>query len=469
MVVELETSTKNHLQRKLTNRHLQMIALGGAIGTGLFYGSASTIAITGPAIILSYLVGGIIMFLIMRMLGEICVEHPISGSFSTYAEKFWGEFPAYVSGWSYLTAWILTSMAELTAIGIYINFWFPDIPQWVTALVCLVAVTIANLINVRMYGELETLMSSIKVLAVISMIVFGLYLLFTTPSYGAFPDNFSNIWTNGGFIPHGWYGVACSMAVVLFSFAGVEFIGMTAAEVQEPEKHIPTAINQVLVRVMIFYIGTMIVLLALFPWDKIGANGSPFVEIFANIGIKAAAHILNFVVLIAAISVYNSGMYANGRMLYSLARNGKAPKGLRYLSKTGIPTRGILFSSGMTLLAVLLNFIMPEKVFNYLMALGVVVFIVCWTTIVMTHLKFRQQHIKQGTVATIKFKSILYPYSNYLCLAFFIIVIAVMFTMESMRPAVYLLPIWLIIMTITYKISHKKQNSTSESVSIDKA
>lgn len=461
MVVEIETSTKNHLQRKLTNRHLQMIALGGAIGTGLFYGSASTIAITGPAIILSYLVGGIIMFLIMRMLGEICVEHPISGSFSAYAEEFWGQFPAYLSGWSYLTAWILTSMAELTAIGIYINFWFPGVPQWVTALVCLIAVTIANLINVRMYGELETFMSGVKVLAVIAMIVFGLYLLFTTPSYSPFPDNFSNIWTNGGFIPHGWYGVACSMAVVLFSFAGVELIGMTAAEVQEPEKHMPTAINQVLVRVMIFYVGTMIVLMALFPWDKIGASGSPFVEIFAKMGINVAAHILNFVVLIAAISVYNSGMYANGRMLYSLARKGKAPKALRHLSKTGIPTTGILFSSGMTFIAVLLNYIMPEKVFNYLMALGVVVFIVCWATIVITHLKFRQMHEKQGTVDAIKFKSILYPYANYLCIAFFIVVLAVMATMESMQPAVLLLPIWLIIMAVSYKMTHKTVTVTT--------
>ncbi len=464
----MATPNDNHLQRKLTNRHLQMIALGGAIGTGLFYGSASTISLTGPAIILSYFIGGIIVFLIMRMLGEICVEHPISGSFATYAEKFWGPFPAFLSGWSYLTAWILASMAELTAIGIYINFWFPDVPQWTTALVCLILVTAANLINVRIYGELETFMSGIKVLAVIAMIVFGLYLLFTTPSYGTFPDNFSNIWNNGGFFPHGWYGVACSMAVVLFSFAGVELIGMTAAEVEDPEKHMPTAINQVLARVMLFYVGTMIVLMALFPWDKIGASGSPFVEIFAKMGITVAAHILNFVVMIAALSVYNSGMYANGRMLYSLSRKGKAPKFLSKLSKNGVPTVGILFSSAITLIAVLLNYIMPDKVFGYLMALVVVVFMVCWFTIIVTHIKFRKLHEAAGTVNAIKFKSILYPFSNYLCIVFFAFVLAVMFSMDSMRPAVYLLPVWLIIMGVSYKLTHKPETAPEEGIA-DKA
>ncbi len=458
----MATPTDNHLQRKLTNRHLQMIALGGAIGTGLFYGSASTISLTGPAIILSYFLGGIIVFLIMRMLGEMCVQHPISGSFSSYAEKFWGEFPAYLSGWSYLTAWILCSMAELTAIGIYINFWFPDVPQWTTALVCLLLVTAANLINVRMYGELETFMSMVKVIAVICMIAFGLYLLFTTPSYGSFPDNFSNIWKIDGFFPHGWYGVACSMAVVLFSFAGIELIGMTAAEVQDPEKHMPTAINQVLVRIMLFYVGTMIVLMALFPWNQIGTSGSPFVEIFSKMGITIAAHILNFVVMIAALSVYNSGMYANGRMLYSLAKKGKAPKFLAIVSKNGVPVVGTLFSSGITLIAVVLNFFMPDKVFGYLMALVVVVLIVCWVSIVITHMKFRQMHIKAGTVDTIKFKSILFPFANYLCLAFFVFVLAIMATMDSMRPAVYLLPVWLIIMGVTYKLSHKPAPAAPE-------
>ena len=452
----METSTSNHLQRKLTNRHLQMIALGGAIGTGLFYGSASTISLTGPGIILSYFIGGIIIFLIMRMLGEICVEHPISGSFSAYAEKFWGQFPGYLTGWSYLTAWILASMAELTAIGIYINFWFPGIPQWVTALVCLVVITTANLVNVRMYGEMESVMSGIKVTAIIAMIAFGLYLLFTTPSYGAFPDNFSNIWNNGGFLPHGWYGVACSIAVALFSFAGIELIGLTAAEVEDPDKHIPTAINQVLLRILLFYVGTMVVLMALFPWDKIGASGSPFVEIFAKMGITAAAHILNFVVLIAALSVYNSGIYANGRLLYSLARKGKAPKALRKLSKNGVPVIATVFSSGLTLIAVIMNYLIPDKVFGYIMALVVVVLIVCWVSIIITHIKFRKLHEKMGTVKNLKFKAILYPFADYFCLAFFVFVLGVMFSMDSMRPAVYLLPVWLIIMGVTYKMSHKE-------------
>ncbi len=352
------------MKRGLKNRHLQMIALGGAIGTGLFYGSASTIALAGPAVILSYLLGGIVIFFIMRMLGEMAVDEPVSGSFSHYATKYWGRFAGFVSGWNYWFNYVLVSMAELTAVGIYVHYWLPDVPQWLSALVCLVVITAVNLINVRAYGEFEFWMALIKITAIVLMIVLGLYLLGIAPQ--PFPENFSNLWANGGFLPNGWWGMGLATAVVMFSFGGIELIGITAGEAENPDRTIPRAINQVIWRILIFYVGTMIVLMALWPWNKVGMEASPFVQIFENVGIPAAAHILNFVVLTAAISVYNSAIYSNSRMLYGLAKKGEAPQIFTRLSARGVPVIGILVSSGCTLVVVALNYFLEGHVFMYL-------------------------------------------------------------------------------------------------------
>ncbi|MBQ9477921.1 MAG: amino acid permease, partial [Selenomonadaceae bacterium] len=249
------------MHRGLKNRHLQMIALGGAIGTGLFYGSASTIAMAGPAVILSYLIGGIIIFFIMRMLGEMSVDEPVAGSFSHYASKYWGSLAGFIAGWNYWFLYIIVSMAELTAVSIYVSWWLPDLPHWVAALVCLLVITAINLINVNMYGEIEFWMSLIKVSAIVSMIVLGAALLFT--DVRPFPDNLSNLWSNGGFFPNGVWGMVVAIVPVLFSFGGIELIGITAGEAENPEKSIPRAINQVIYRILIFYVGTMLVLMAL--------------------------------------------------------------------------------------------------------------------------------------------------------------------------------------------------------------
>lgn len=216
-----------HMRRGLKNRHLQMIALGGAIGTGLFYGSASTIQLAGPAVMLAYLLGGIIIYFVMRMLGEMAVHEPVSGSFSYYATKYWGKFPGFLAGWNYWFDYIIVSMAELTAVGIYMNFWFPDLPQWISAFVCLVVITLVNLVNVGAYGEAEFWMAIIKIAAISLMIVLGLFLIFTNPA--GFPANISNLWSYGGFLPHGIWGLMLSLTVVMFSFGGIELIGITAA------------------------------------------------------------------------------------------------------------------------------------------------------------------------------------------------------------------------------------------------
>ena len=440
------------LRRGLKNRHLQMIARGGAIGTGLFYGSASTIALAGPAVMLAYLLGGVMIFFIMRMLGEMAVDEPVSGSFSHYAGKYWGDFPGFLSGWNYWFNYIIVSMAELAAVGIYMNFWLPDLPQWISALICLAIITALNLTNVRAYGEMEFWMALVKITAIVLMIGLGGWLLVT----GApFPENVSNLWEHGGFLPNGWWGFFLGTAVVMFSFGGIELIGITAGEAEDPDRTIPKAINQVIWRILIFYVGTMAVLMALWPWNEVGMEASPFVQIFRNVGIPAAAHILNFVVLTAAISVYNSAIYSNSRMLYGLSQRGDAPPVLKSLSRRGVPVLGILISSGITLIVVFLNYFFPGDAFLYLISIATCAAVISWTTIVVTHLKFRKKMEREGK--TIKFRAPFYPWINYLCLVFLVGVVVMMAQIPGMQLAVPILPAWLLVLWLGYRSKRRKQ------------
>ena len=438
---------RKEMQRGLKNRHLQMIALGGAIGTGLFYGSASTIKLAGPAVMLAYLTGGVVIFLIMRMLGEMAVEEPVSGSFSHYAAKYWGAFPGFFSGWNYWFNYVIVSMAELSVIGIYMNYWLPDLPQWLSALVTLVVITSLNLAAVRAYGEMEFWFAIVKVAAIVLMIILGLYLIFSQPA--PFPMHFSNLWMHGGFFPNGVWGMMLSITVVMFSFGGIELIGITAGEAADPDRSIPCAINQVIWRILIFYVGAMAVLMALWRWDEVGMEASPFVQIFSNVGIPAAAHILNFVVLTAAVSVYNSAIYSNSRMLYGLAAGGDAPKALMRLSRQGVPVVGILISSGVTLLAVLLNYLFPGRVFMLFLSIAMASVIISWGTIVITHWKFRCLYAREGRRA--KFRAPLFPVVNYICLAFLVMMYFLMTQIPDMQFAAFVLPVWLFVLWLGYR------------------
>ena len=438
--------SENKMQRGLKNRHLQMIALGTAVGTGLFYGSTATIAMAGPAVSLSYLIGGIIIFFIVRMLGEMSVEEPVSGSFSYYASKYWGEFPGFLAGWNYWFLYILVSMAELSAVSIYLGYWFPDLPKWIGVLACLVIITVVNLVTVSAYGEIEFWMAFIKIAAIIGMIVLGSYYIATDPD--PFPQNFDNLWMHGGFFPNGLEGMLMSLAPVLFSFDGIELLGITAGEAENPDKTIPRAINQVIYRILIFYVGTMIVLMTLWPWNEVGKDASPFVQIFQNAGFTSTANILNFVVLTAAVSVYNSAIYSNSRMLYGLAKSGNAPKFFEKLSSRGVPVNSILISSGITLLAAVLNYLLPDEVFMYMMSIVTGAVVISWAMIVLTHLKFRKHCESAGIVP--KFKSLLYPFADYLCLAFLAMILVIMAMMDEMRPAVIVMPIWILAIRLFY-------------------
>lgn len=453
------STQNNDMHRGLKNRHIQMIALGGAIGTGLFYGSAQTIQMVGPAITLSYIIGGLIIFWIMRMLGEMSVDEPVSGSFSHYAYKYWGEFPGFLSGWNYWFNYIIVSMAELTAVGIYINYWFPDVPHWVSALVFLVLITALNLVNVKMFGEFEFWFAIVKVVAIIGMIILGLVVIFT--GLGGQATGFSNLWAHGGFMPNGIKGLLLSLVMVMFSFGGIELIGITAGEAAEPKKSIPKAINQVMWRILIFYVGALTVLMIIYPWNKVGVAGSPFVEIFSKIGIPAAATILNVVVLTAALSVYNSGIYSNARMLFSLAQQGNAPKSFTKLSSNGVPVQGVLVSSGLTLMAVILNYLVPGKVFMYLISIAIIAAVINWSMIIITNLKFRKA--KGADADKLDFKTPLHPISNYISLAFLAMIVVLMTQIDDMKMAVYILPVWLLALWIGFKF--KKSTSAKDTTS----
>ena len=447
-----EKKNNHELQRSLKNRHIQMIALGGAIGTGLFYGSGTTIKLVGPGISLSYMIGGIAIFFIMRALGEMSVDEPVSGSFSHYADRYWGGFAGFFSGWNYWFCYVVVSMAELSVVGVYINYWFPFVPTWVSALAFLILITLVNLINVKAFGEFEFWFSLIKVVAIVAMILFGLFMIFFGLGNNGQPIGLSNLWAHGGYLPNGLWGLLLSLVIVMFSFGGVELIGITAGEADQPKESIPKAINQVVWRILLFYVGALLVLTIIYPWNLVGTTGSPFVEIFSKIGIPAAAGILNVVVLTAALSTYNSGLYSNGRMLHSLALHGSAPQMFARLSKAGAPVVGVLFSSALTLIAVILNFLVPGKVFLYLISVATIAAIFNWVMILITHLKFRRAKQATGEANNLAFKLPLYPISNYVTLVFLAMVIVLMAYIPDMAYSLYIGPVWILILYIGYRL-----------------
>lgn len=441
----------DRLKRGLKNRHIQLIALGGAIGTGLFLGSASVIQNAGPGIILGYAIAGFIAFLIMRQLGEMVVEEPVAGSFSHFAYKYWGGFAGFASGWNYWVLYVLVAMAELTAVGKYVQFWWPEIPTWVSAAIFFIAINAINLTNVKVFGEMEFWFAIIKVVAVVAMILFGGWLLFS--GNGGPQATVRNLWEQGGFLPHGFTGLVMMMAIIMFSFGGLELVGITAAEADNPEQSIPKATNQVIYRILIFYVGSLAVLLSLLPWSRVTADTSPFVLIFHELGDTFVANALNIVVLTAALSVYNSCVYCNSRMLFGLAQQGNAPRALLRVNHRGIPLTALAVSAVATALCVVINYVMPGKAFALLMALVVAALVINWAMICITHLKFRRAMQRAGKVTA--FQSFAYPLTNWLCLLFLAAILGVMYLTPDIRISVCLIPVWLLILAAGYLLRRK--------------
>lgn len=441
----------------LKSRHIHMIALGGAIGTGVFYGSAGAIQTAGPAVLLVYIVGGAVIFMVMRALGEMCVHEPSTGAFSHYAHKYWSPRAGFVSGWNYWFNYIAVSMVELSVVGTFVQYWFPQIPLWASALTCLVLITCINLLGVKNFGEFEFWFALTKVLAVIAMIVFGIFVIVQgEPGPSGNVPGLHNLVDDGGFAPFGVGGMMACLVVVMFSFGGIELIGITAGEAENPSRVIPRAINQIVFRVLVFYVGALGVIMSVIPWPNIDGRMSPFVQIFNDAGISGAAHLLNFVALTAAISVYNSGLYSNARMLQSLARQGNAPANLGRLSAAGIPFRGVLISSAVTLVAVAVVFLWPEFAFNYLVSIALVSAVVNWTMVVITHWKFKV-NTRGSAPNSPRFTVPGGRITAVLVLLFLALMYALMFTSPTYRVAAFFGPIWVAALIIIYTVISRRR------------
>jgi len=461
-----EKNSSNQLQRGLEERHITLMALGSAIGVGLFLGSASTIQLAGPGILLAYIFCGLIIFFIMRALGEMGIQNPVAGSFSQYARDYLGNLPGFITGWNYWFLWTVTCMAELTAVGIYMGFWYPDIPQWVWALSALVIMMVVNFLSVKAFGELEFWFALIKIVAIIFMIVVGFAMILFGLGNGGIATGISNLWNHGGLLPNGTTGVFMSLQMVMFAFLGVEMIGVTAGEAKNPEKTLAKAIDTVFWRILIFYVGALFVIMSIYPWTEIGVNGSPFVLTFDKIGIPAAAGIINFVVLTAALSSCNGGLFSTGRMLFNLAENGEAPKLFAKINKNGVPSYAIIATSGVLLIGVVLNYLVPAKVFAWVTSISTFGAIWTWAMILLSQLKFRKT-LSSVEKANLNFKMPLYPLSSYFSLAFLVLVLGLMAYFPDTRIALIVGPAFIAILVGAYyaagfNIKYKKNKENGK-------
>jgi AAT family amino acid transporter len=437
------------LARNLRNRHIQLIAIGGTIGVGLFLGSAKAIHNAGPGLLLAYALGGIAIFFIMRALGELLTYRPVAGSFATYAEEFCGPFAGFVTGWSYWFMWVVIAMAELTAIGIYVRYWFPDVPQWLPALIALVLLYGSNLLAVRVFGELEFWFALIKVATIVVLIVTGLaVVLLHVGSFGG-TASFTNLWSHGGFLPFGILGVLLTLQIVMFAYAGVELIGVTAGEAQDPLQALPRATNGIILRILIFYLGALLVIMAVVPWNELSPSVSPFVFVFEKLGVPGAAGIITLVVITAASSSCNSGLFSTGRMLWSLAQRGQAPRAFATLNARQVPAAGIHVSAAVMLLTVALNYLVPKEVFTWVTSITLIGTLWTWGIILISHLAYRRA-VQAGRVSAAPFRMPGAPFANWAVLAFLVLVTALLALDPDTRVALYVAPFWFALLGVGY-------------------
>ena len=436
------------LKRGLKSRHIQMIALGGTIGVGLFMGSASTIQWTGPSVMLAYAISGIFIFLIMRAMGEMLYLEPSTGSFATFGYKYIHPLAGYITAWSNWFQWVIVGMSEVIAVGTYMNYWFPDLPTWVPGLIAMVILGAANLISVKSFGEFEFWFALIKIVTIILMIIAGFGLIFFGLGNGGEAIGLSNLWEHGGFFTGGWSGFFFALSLVVAAYQGVELIGITAGEAENPQKTLTKAIQNIIWRILIFYIGAIFVIVTVYPWDQLGTIGSPFVATFAKVGITAAAGIINFVVITAAMSGCNSGIYSAGRMLYTLGVNGQGPKFFAKVSHNGVPLFGTIGVLVGLAIGVVLSYIAPENLFVYVYSASVLPGMIPWFVILISQIQFRK--IKGAEMDSHPFKMPFAPVTNYLTIAFLIMVLIGMWFNDDTRISLIVGIVFLGIVVISF-------------------
>ena len=452
----------NELQRGLNARQMQMIALGGTIGVGLFMGATSTIKWTGPSVILAYLIAGIFLFLIMRAMGEMIYINPTTGSFATFASDYIHPAAGYMTAWSNVFQWVVVGMSEVIAVGEYMNYWFPSLPNWIPGVIAVLFLMAANLVSVKAFGEFEFWFALIKVVTIVLMIIAGLGLILFGIGNGGNPIGISNLWSHGGFMPNGFIGFFFALSIVIGSYQGVELIGISAGETKNPQKNIVKAVNGVIWRILIFYIGAIFVIVSVYPWNQLGNIGSPFVATFAKVGITFAAGLINFVVLTAALSGCNSGIFSASRMIYTLAKKGQMPKVFTKVMKNGVPFYTVFAVSMGILIGALLNVILPliidgaDSIFVYVYSASILPGMIPWFMILFSHLRFRRLHPEK--VHNHLFKMPGGAIANYLTIMFLLLVLVGMLLNKETAVSVVIGIVFLTAVTLYYFIRyHKKE------------
>ncbi|WP_189060765.1 amino acid permease [Longimycelium tulufanense] len=432
-----------------------MIAIGGAIGVGLFLGAGGRLQAAGPGLVLSYAAAGIAAFFVMRALGELVLHRPVAGSFVEYAREFIGPWAGFASGWMYWVNWAMTGIAEITAAAIYVHKWLPDVPQWITALIALGVLLVINLLSVKLFGELEFWFSVIKVLAIVVFLFVGLALVITSAGIGdtGVHAAVSNLTTHDGFLPMGFPVVLLALQGVIFAYSAIEMVGIAAGETQNPHKVIPRAVNGVVWRIGIFYIGSVLLLTMILPWTMYSGKESPFVTVFSALGVPGAGDLMNAVVLTAALSSCNSGLYSTGRILRSLASKGEAPAFTARMSSRHVPYGGILFTAIVYLFGVFLNYLVPSAAFDIAVNVASLGIITTWMTLLFCQVRLRQRAAR-GEIERPSFRMPGSPYTNYGALGFLVLCLALMAFSDDWKQqlAIALAPVLAVVLVVGWKL-----------------
>ncbi len=444
--------TEEQLNRHLSNRHIQLIAIGGAIGTGLFMGSGKTIHLAGPSILLVYIIIGLMLFFVMRAMGELLLSNLKYKSFIDFTTDLLGPMAGFYIGWTYWLCWIVTGIADLVAIASYVQYFAPYLAPWIPAVFFVLFFLCFNLLTVKLFGELEFWFAIIKVVAIVALIIVGLGFIvygFTTPS--GIKTSLANIWNDGGFFPTGFTGFIAGFQIAVFAFVGVELVGTTAAEAHNPIKTLPRAINAIPIRIILFYVLSLAVIMSVMPWRAIDPNQSPFIKLFTFAGIPIAATLVNFVVLTSAASSANSGIYSTSRMLFGLALTRKAPKLFGKLSRTAVPATGLLFSCICLLPAAIILYFNNKDImhaFTLVTTMSTILFIFVWGLIICSYLAYRLK--RPALHASSSYKMPWGLLTSGFCLVFFAALLVALAFKEDTRLALTYSPLWFILLGIAY-------------------
>ena len=446
------------LQRTLTNRHIQLIAIGGAIGTGLFMGSGKTISLAGPSIIFVYMTIGAALFFVMRAMGELLLSNLNYKSFIDFSADLLGPWAGFFTGWTYWFCWIVTGIADVIAISAYAQFWWPDLPQWAPAIACVGLLLSLNLLTVKLFGEIEFWFAMIKIVAIVALVGTGLYMVSTGfVSPGGRTASVANLWNDGGMFPHGMMGFFAGFQIAVFAFVGIELVGTTAAEAKDPERTLPRAINSIPVRIIVFYVLALIAIMAVTPWRDVVANKSPFVELFVLAGLPAAAGVINFVVLTSAASSANSGVFSTSRMLFGLALKGDAPRSFGKLSSRSVPARGLLFSCTCLLVGAFLMWVVPDlmQAFTLVTTVSAILFMFVWSLILLSYIAYRRQSAELHEAS--KYKMPGGVAMCVLCLGFFAFIVVLLALEADTRQALIVTPVWFALLGLAYWLAGKRR------------